>query len=41
MIKELTDCDEHYIDHPENVEKEDLVIETNVLFHNGMLLKRF
>ena len=39
MIKELTDCDEHYIDHPENVKDEDFVIESNVLFHNGKLLK--
>ena len=38
MIKELTDCDEHYIDHPENVKDDDFVIETNVLFHNGELL---
>ena len=38
MIKELTDCDEHYIDHPENVKDDDFVIETNILFHNGELL---
>ena len=39
LIKELVDCDEHNIDHPENAEDDDLVIETNVLFHNGGLLR--
>ena len=39
LIKELVDCDEHNIDHPENAEDNDLVIETNVLFHNGELLR--
>ena len=39
FIKESTDCNKHNIDHPDNFKEGDFVIETNLLYHNGELLR--
>ena len=39
FIREAVDCDEHHIEHPENFQHGDIVIEKNVLYHNRQLLK--
>ena len=38
-IKESVSCQEHKIDHPDNVQPEDIIIQKNIIFHNGELLK--
>ena len=37
LIKEMVDCDEHYIDHPENFQSGDVEIKKNMLYHNREL----
>ena len=39
LVKEAVQCEDHHIDHPENVQPGDIVINRNVLFHNGELFK--
>ena len=38
-IKESVSCQEHKIDHPDNVQPGDIIIQKNIIFHNGELLK--
>ena len=39
LLKEIITCSEHKIDHPENVQPGDIVVQKNVLFHNRELFK--
>ena len=39
LVKESVDCANNKIDHPENVQDDDIVIQKNVLFHNSKVMK--
>ena len=39
LIKEATSCPDHKIDHPENVEHDDIRVNKYILFHNEEVLK--
>ena len=38
-IKEAVSCTDHKIDHPENVQPDDIIIQKHILHHNGDILK--
>ena len=39
LVKEAVSCPDHKIDHPDNVQPGDIVVQKNVLFHNEEVLK--
>ena len=39
LIKEMIDCDEHQIEHPENFQPGDVEIRKCILYHNSQHLK--
>ena len=39
LIKEMVDCDEHHIDHPENFQPGDVEIRKCIMYHNKELFK--
>ena len=39
LIKQAVTCPEHKLDHPDNVQPGDIIIQKNILFHNKQILK--